>query len=65
MKQLAAKDQELHGKQREIDLLYGKLAADSPLTDAELHQTHARSAPARANTEDEATKRSKTNGREG
>lgn len=34
--QLAAKDRELRGKQREIDLLYGKLAAASPLTDAEL-----------------------------
>ncbi len=30
MKQLAAKDQELRGKQREIDRLYGKLAAASP-----------------------------------
>jgi len=37
MKQrLAAKDQQLRTKQREIDLLYGKLAAASPLTDAEL-----------------------------
>ncbi|SRR5258707_4648518 len=34
--QLAAKDQELRGKQREIDLLYGKLAAGSQLTDADL-----------------------------
>ncbi|MBO0791883.1 MAG: hypothetical protein J2P36_13180 [Ktedonobacteraceae bacterium] len=34
--QLAAKDRELRGKQREIDLLYGKLAAASPLSDAEL-----------------------------
>jgi hypothetical protein len=34
--QLAAKDQELRGKQREIDRLYGKLAAASPLTDAEM-----------------------------
>jgi hypothetical protein len=34
--QNASKDQELRGKQREIDLLYGKLAAASPLTDAEL-----------------------------
>src|SRR5258706_1145262 len=40
MKQLlAAKDQELRGKQRELDRLYGKLAAASPLTDAELRQT--------------------------
>ena len=39
--QLAAKDQELRGKQREIDLLYGKLAAASPLTDAERRQTRA------------------------
>ncbi|HEV2660604.1 MAG TPA: hypothetical protein VGU68_08360 [Ktedonobacteraceae bacterium] len=35
--QLAAKDQELRRKQREIDRLYGKLAAASPLTDAEMH----------------------------
>ncbi|HEX6478506.1 MAG TPA: hypothetical protein VF043_06655 [Ktedonobacteraceae bacterium] len=34
--QLAAKDRELRGKQREIDQLYGKLAAASPLTDTEL-----------------------------
>ncbi len=39
--QLAAKDQALRGKQREIDLLYGKLAAASPLTDAELRTTLA------------------------
>ncbi len=39
--QLAAKDQELHGKQREIDRLYGKLAAASPLTDAELRSAFA------------------------
>jgi len=32
--QLAAKDQELCGKQREIDLLYGKLAKASPRTSA-------------------------------
>jgi hypothetical protein len=37
--QLAAKDRELREKQREIDRLYGKLAAASPLTDAELRQT--------------------------
>ena len=37
--QLAAKDQQLRGKQREIDLLCGKLAAASPLTDAELRST--------------------------
>lgn len=37
--QLAAKDQELRAKQREIDRLYGKLAAASPLTDAELRST--------------------------
>lgn len=36
--QLAAKDQELRGKQHEIDRLYGKLAVTSPLTDAELRQ---------------------------
>jgi Family of unknown function (DUF6262) len=34
--QLAIKDQELRGKQREIDRLYGKLAAGSQLTDPEL-----------------------------
>lgn len=39
--QLAAKDRELRGKQREIDLLYGKLAAASPLTDAELRNAFA------------------------
>ncbi len=35
--QLAAKDRELRGKQREIDKLYGKLASGSSLTDAEVH----------------------------
>ena len=39
--QLAAKDRELGGKQREIDQLYGKLAAASPLTDAGLRSTLA------------------------
>src|SRR5260221_11882021 len=39
--QLTAKDRELRGKQREIDLLYGKLAAASPLTDAELRSAFA------------------------
>lgn len=39
--QLAAKDQELRGKQREIDLLYGKLASACPLTDAELRSAFA------------------------
>ena len=39
--QLIAKDQELRGKQREIDRLYGKLAAASPLTDAEMRRTFA------------------------
>ncbi len=39
--QLAAKDQELRGKQREIDRLYGKLAAASPITDAELRSAFA------------------------
>lgn len=34
--QLATKDRELRGKQQEIDRLYGKLAAGSTLTDAEL-----------------------------
>lgn len=34
--QLAAKDQDLRAKQREIDRLYGKLASASPLTNAEL-----------------------------
>ncbi len=38
---LATKDGELRQKQREIDCLYGKLAAGSPLTDAELrHGLH-------------------------
>jgi hypothetical protein len=36
-----AKDQELRGKQREIDRLYGKLAAASPLTDTEMRRTFA------------------------
>jgi uncharacterized coiled-coil protein SlyX len=36
--QLAAKARELHEKQREIDRLYGKLAAASPLTYAELRR---------------------------
>jgi len=35
---VATKDAELRQKQREIDRLYGKLAAGSPLTDAELRQ---------------------------
>jgi Family of unknown function (DUF6262) len=39
--QNASKDQELRGKQREIDRLYGKLAAASPLTDAELRRALA------------------------
>jgi hypothetical protein len=37
--QNTSKDQELRGKQREIDLLYGKLASASPLTDADLRRT--------------------------
>jgi hypothetical protein len=36
--QLAAKDGQLRQKQRDIDRLYGKLAAASPLTDAELRR---------------------------
>jgi len=36
--QLAAKDAQLHQKQRELDRLYGKLAAGSRLTQAELSQ---------------------------
>lgn len=36
--QFAAKDQLLRRKQREIDLLYGKLASASPLTDADLRK---------------------------
>jgi hypothetical protein len=39
--QNASKDQELRGKQREIDRLYGKLAAVSPLTDAEMRRAFA------------------------
>ena len=54
--QLAAKDRELHGKQREIDRLYGKLAAVSPLTDAELRQTLQEVLQRLANVEDQATK---------
>lgn len=39
--QLATKDRELRSKQREIDLLYGKLASASTLTDADLRRTLA------------------------
>ncbi len=39
--QNASKDQELRRKQREIDRLYGKLAAASSLTDAELRRAFA------------------------
>jgi hypothetical protein len=39
--QLAAKDAQLRQKQRDIDRLYGKLAAASPLTDAELRRALA------------------------
>jgi hypothetical protein len=35
---VAAKDAELRVKQRKTDRLYGKLAANTPLTDAELSQ---------------------------
>ena len=42
MKQtIVAKDMELRQKQREIDRLYGKLAATSPLTDTELRDALA------------------------
>jgi hypothetical protein len=37
-RQLAARDVQLHQKQRELDRLYGKLAAGSRLTQAELSQ---------------------------
>lgn len=37
-RQLAAKDVQLHQKQRELDRLYGKLAAGSRLTQAEVSQ---------------------------
>ncbi len=37
---LAAKDAELRQKQREIDRLYGKLAATSPLTEEELRRRY-------------------------
>ena len=37
-RQLATKDAQLHQKQRELDRLYGKLAAGSRLTHAELNQ---------------------------
>ena|SRR5258708_5321988 len=40
-KELTTKEAELRQKQREIDQLYGKLAANSPLTDAELRCTLA------------------------
>jgi hypothetical protein len=36
--QLVAKDRQLREKQHEIDRLYGKLTAASPLTDNELRQ---------------------------
>jgi DNA repair exonuclease SbcCD ATPase subunit len=39
--QLTAKDQELRRKQREIDWLYGKLAAARPLPDAEMQHALA------------------------
>lgn len=39
--QITVKDQELRRKQREIDRLYGKLAAVSPLTDAEMQHALA------------------------
>ncbi len=39
--QLAAKGQELREKQQEVDRLYGKLAAASPLTDAEMQRALA------------------------
>ncbi len=39
--QLAAKDQQLREKQREIDRLYGKLAAANPITDTELRSALA------------------------
>jgi predicted Zn-dependent protease len=39
--QLTAKDQGLRVKQREIDRLYGKLAASSPLTDTEMRHALA------------------------
>ncbi len=38
---IAARDAELREKQREIDRLYGKLAAASPLTDPELRRVLA------------------------
>jgi hypothetical protein len=57
--QLAAKDRELCGKQREIDRLYGKLAAASPLTDAELRQTLQEVLHRLASVEEEATKRTR------
>jgi hypothetical protein len=37
--ELTTKEAELRQKQREIDQLYGKLAANSPLTDVELRRT--------------------------
>jgi hypothetical protein len=40
-RQLVAKEAQLHQKQRELDRLYGKLAAGSRLTQAELSQVLA------------------------
>jgi hypothetical protein len=53
MKQhLATKDVELRQKQRDIDRLYGKLAAASPLTDAELRRGLAEAMERLAPTEE-------------
>jgi hypothetical protein len=53
--QLAAKNQELRGKQREIDRLYGKLAAASPLTDTELRSAYTSALQRLMQQETEAT----------
>jgi hypothetical protein len=53
--QLSAKDKELRRKQREIDRLFGKLAAASPLTDAELRNALADALKRLAQYERDAT----------
>ncbi len=50
---LAEKDAELRQKQREIDRLYGKLAASSPLTDEELRQQFHYALARLASTQDQ------------
>ena len=54
--QLWAKDKELREKQREIDRLYGKLAAASPLSDAQLRDALADALGRLAQSERDAAK---------